>query len=267
MSETVPENSTPWARIIASRMIIRCTGMKMRVYFIIACHLTLPEDEKPERFKRESRNMEYLVGCFDVLNMQVTGMNDEIGGDISGAFIKPLRFILARHPGIRVEVFYDSLVAGCEPAFTKEMVVMVSELFRAWCVDYILVKGALVLGEIDSVSGSFEKMLLDKLQKIRMHRLSGQAVVEAYKLSAHAYPGMCCLVNPQAEEFIRAQAPGFLGEMNPVILNWVESKKIESYQKLFQEMLESQELYVRELRPHIFATLQFINQFRNLSMA
>ena len=207
--------------------------------------------------------MEYLVGYFDVLNMHVTGMNDEVGASISGAFIKPLHFILSRHPHVRLEVFSDSLVTGCEPALIEDLLAMVSDLYRTWSADYILVKGGIVLGEIDSISGSFEKMLLNKLQKIRMHRLSGPAVIEAYKLSEIEFPGMCCFVNPHAEELIRAQAPGLLTNLEPVVLNWLDPEKVGSYQNLFREMLNRQELYIKTLKPHILATLEFIDRFRN----
>jgi|GEM_PF-4532930 len=206
--------------------------------------------------------MEYLVGYFDVLNMHVDGMNDEVGAGIAEAFLKPLHFTASRHPKLRLEVFADSLVTGCEPAMVGELLTAVCELYRTWCTDYILVKGSVVLGEVDAVSGSFEKILLEKLQKIKMHRLSGPAVIEAFSLAEASAPGMWCLVSPRIGELIRQQHPAFLSEMVPAALNWIDPENIESYEHLFREMLTRQELYLEKLEPHIHATLRFFEQCR-----
>ncbi len=190
--------------------------------------------------------------------MHYTGTNAEVKESIVTAFLKPIRFVTAKYPDLKCEVFPDSLVLGCDPEFLETFLQIVRGMYRNWCANYILVRGGIAYGEIDSMSGFFEKSLLSLTNGMKMVRLNGPALADAYRLTEGEVPGMLCFFTPLLREVIRGNAPELITEDIPQSLVWFDSGNSAGYSSIFRMMLERTEPHLRKAAPHILATIEFI---------
>ncbi len=205
--------------------------------------------------------MEQVVGYFDVLNMHYAGTNTEARESITTAFVKPIRFVAVKHADLKCEVFPDSLVMGCNPEFLETYIQIVQGLYRNWCANYVLVRGGIAYGEIESISGSFEKRLPSVIDGMKMVRLNGPALADAYRLTENAVPGMLCFLTPVIAEVIKLNVPALVTAENPHSLVWFDSGNAEGYSSIFRMMLERTELHLRKAETHILATIDFLEQY------
>lgn len=205
--------------------------------------------------------MDQVVGYFDVLNMQYAGTNTEAKESIATAFVKPIRFVAVKHSDLKCEVFPDSMVMGCNPEFLEPFLRIVQGLYRNWCANYVLVRGGIAYGEIESITGFFEKNLPTVADGMKMVRLSGPALADAYRLTESDVPGMLCFFTPSLAEVIQLNAPELVTEKNPHSLVWFDSGNAGAYSSIFRRMLERTELHLRKAETHILATIQFIEHY------
>ncbi len=202
--------------------------------------------------------MRHIVGYFEVLNMQFIAENPDLQNTLLSAFIRPVTFIATDHPDLKFELFPDSMVLGCVPESLGDFVRILQRLFRNWSTNYLIVRGGVVSGQADVMSGAFEKVLVKELSGIHMWRFSGPAVVNAYHLSQSDVMGMVCLLSPDIAELTRAIDPAIVTHASPQRFVWPDPNHLESYVEVYNKMLNKNEIHLRQMKPHIEATIQFI---------
>ncbi len=205
--------------------------------------------------------MEYFVGYFEMVNMQYAGANVGLAQSLGNAFIKPIGYVAIRNPEIRFEAFEDSLVMGVEADDVDQFLEVLRSLYAAWSMSYLLVRGGVAFGEVDSVEGAFRKELLNQYQQIDMYRISGRPVIQAFRLVELDTPGMVCFLTPLTREIIEYQYPERIYGTNPSSYIWLEPARVEQFTELFTDMLGRPESHLQKSRPHIEATLEFLEYY------
>jgi len=206
--------------------------------------------------------MRHIIGYFEVLNMQFVAENTELHETYLSSFIRPVRFIASDHPDLKFELFSDSMVLGCIPESLEEFIGIIQRLFRNWSMDYLIVRGGVVSGQADAISGSFEKILVKELSGIQMWRFSGPAVVNAYQVTQSIAYGMICLLSPELVERTDIIDPTVVTHASPYRLFWPDPDHLESYVEIYQKMLKKSEIHLQRMTPHIEATVKFIEEMR-----
>ncbi len=215
--------------------------------------------------KRTDSSRPHLVAFLDILGSTELTRSGQFGSypfDFVNAAGAACMFI----PRIRGAAFSDSVLLSCQGNYPLDFISALAFVHRNWFADAILVRGGVVLGEIEWLGHDAADHFFDNLKNFLYARVYGNGLVEAQLLEKKSGPGALCHVSQSAASVLAAALPAciFRGPSNLFV--WPGNRGVEWHHSHFTRLVSNRDPDSPEGR-HLGATLWFFDQLKNNSLS
>lgn len=169
-------------------------------------------------------------------------------------------------PRIRGAAFSDCVVLSCHSSTPLDFISALAFVHRQWFSDAILVRGGVVLGEINWLDQEAGDDFFDNIKNFLYARVYGKGLIEASLLERKSGPGALCHVSDAAASVLEASVPAciFRGPSNLFV--WPGSRGVEWNHHFFTNLVNTRNHDSPEGR-HLRATLWFFDQLKRNSLS